>query len=133
MGISVISEKENCHREMFIPVESLGFTPYNVAAQSVPSPLHYRITCIRQDSLHKLTSDLTNRYRRIVIEDLHVKGMLKNHCLAGSIILEKAVDILYSVSILPALMRYCFYRWFCSNDTPKVAGLLREPLWNKDG
>lgn len=47
--------------------------------------LHYRIVCIRQESLHQLTSALIHRYRTIVIEDLHVKGMLKNHCLARSI------------------------------------------------
>ena len=47
--------------------------------------LHYRIACIRQDALHKLTSYLTGNYGAIAIEDLNVKGMLSNHHLARAI------------------------------------------------
>lgn len=47
--------------------------------------LHARIHNIRQDSLHKLTTDLARYHKAIVIENLNVKGMLKNHCLARSI------------------------------------------------
>lgn len=47
--------------------------------------LHARIRQVRQDALHKLTTDLTRRFHTIVIEDLHVKGMLKNRCLSRSI------------------------------------------------
>ena len=49
------------------------------------SQLHYRIRCIRQDSLHKLTSYLTDNYDEIVIEDLNVKGMLRNRRLARAV------------------------------------------------
>ena len=47
--------------------------------------LHARIANLRSDCLHKLTNDLTRRFHTIVIEDLNVKGMLKNHCLARAI------------------------------------------------
>jgi len=47
--------------------------------------LHYRISCIRQDTLHKLTSHLSNNFAAIAIEDLNVKGMMSNHVLARSI------------------------------------------------
>lgn len=47
--------------------------------------LHAKIADMRRDCLHKLTTDLTCRCHTIVIEDLNVKGMLKNHCLAGAI------------------------------------------------
>jgi len=47
--------------------------------------LHARIRCIRQNGLHQLTTDLTRRFHTIGIEDLHVKGMLKNHRLARAI------------------------------------------------
>ena len=47
--------------------------------------LHYRIACIRQDALHKLTCLLTCNYAAVTIEDLNVKGMLKNPCLSRSI------------------------------------------------
>ena len=47
--------------------------------------LHYRIACQRADSLHKLTTDLVRRFGTVVIEDLHVKGMVRNHHLARAI------------------------------------------------
>ncbi|QUV81195.1 transposase [Chloracidobacterium sp. D] len=47
--------------------------------------LHARTANIRQDALHKLTSELTRRFHTIVIEDLNVRGMLANRRLARSI------------------------------------------------
>lgn len=46
---------------------------------------HYRIACVRKDAIHKATSAITTGYGLIGIEDLNVKGMLKNHCLARAI------------------------------------------------
>ena len=46
---------------------------------------HYRIANQRNDFLHKLTSKLVKNHDSIVIEDLNVGGMLKNHCLAKHI------------------------------------------------
>ncbi len=43
------------------------------------------ITDIRLDSLHKLTSDLTRRFDVIGIEDLNVRGMVRNHHLSRAI------------------------------------------------
>jgi len=48
--------------------------------------IHYRITNLRKDISHKLTTFLTNNYSSIAIEDLNVKGMSKNHRLARSIL-----------------------------------------------
>jgi putative transposase len=46
--------------------------------------LHYRITCLRQDVLQKLTTRLANSYGIIGVEHLHLKGLLKNRRLARS-------------------------------------------------
>ncbi len=46
--------------------------------------LHYRITCMRDDVLHKLTTRLANCYGIIGIEDLNLKGLLKNRRLSRS-------------------------------------------------
>src|SRR3984893_10041970 len=46
--------------------------------------LHYRITCLRDDVLQKLTTRLANCYGIIGIEDLHLKGLLKNRRLSRS-------------------------------------------------
>ena len=54
-------------------------------ARAELSRLHARIANIRADALHKLTSDLTRRFHTIAIEDLNVRGMLKNHRLARAI------------------------------------------------
>jgi putative transposase len=47
--------------------------------------LHYRISCIRRDVLHKITTHLTKTKSVIGIENLNVSGMLRNHCLAQAI------------------------------------------------
>jgi len=47
--------------------------------------LHARISNIRKNSLHQLTTDLTRRFHTIAVEDLNVKGMIKNHRLARRI------------------------------------------------
>jgi putative transposase len=47
--------------------------------------LHDRIRNIRRDAQHKLTTDLVRRFSIIGIEDLNVKGMMKNHKLSRSI------------------------------------------------
>ena len=46
--------------------------------------LHYRITCLRDDLLHKLTTQLASCYGIIGIEDLNLRGLLKNRKLARS-------------------------------------------------
>ncbi|WP_220199426.1 RNA-guided endonuclease InsQ/TnpB family protein [Ktedonospora formicarum] len=46
--------------------------------------LHYRITCLRQDVLQKFTTRLTESYGIIGVEDLHLRGLLKNRRLARS-------------------------------------------------
>jgi putative transposase len=50
------------------------------------SKLHVRCSNIRNDAAHKLTTDLTKRFETIVIENLNMSGMAKNHSLAGSVL-----------------------------------------------
>ena len=48
--------------------------------------LHEKITNQRNDFLHKLSNRLiTENQSGVAIEDLNIKGMVKNHCLAKSI------------------------------------------------
>ena len=47
--------------------------------------LHFHISNQRQAVLHQLSDYVTRHFDRIVIEDLNVKGMVKNHKLARSI------------------------------------------------
>lgn len=54
-------------------------------AQMNLTRLYYRISCVRQDALHKLTTELVKRFGTIVIEDLNVSGMVKNRHLSRAI------------------------------------------------
>ncbi len=47
--------------------------------------LHEKITNQRNDFLHKVSNEITNENQVIVIEDLKVKNMIKNHKLAKAI------------------------------------------------
>jgi len=47
--------------------------------------LHEKVANQRKDFLHKVSSELIKNHDSIALEDLNIKGMVKNHCLAGSI------------------------------------------------
>lgn len=47
--------------------------------------LHYHISNIRKDCLHKITSKIIDENQVIVLEDLKVRNMMKNHNLAQAI------------------------------------------------
>ncbi len=54
-------------------------------AKQTVARLHYRISNIRKDALHKATTNLIRENKAIVLEDLNVSGMLKNHRLARAV------------------------------------------------
>jgi putative transposase len=47
--------------------------------------VHRRVTNIRKDAIHKMTTSIAKSASVIVVEDLNVSGMLKNHCLARAL------------------------------------------------
>ena len=47
--------------------------------------LHEKVANQRKDFLHKVSTELIRENQSIALEDLNIKGMVKNHCLAGSI------------------------------------------------
>ena len=54
-------------------------------AKAKLSRLHARVGNIRRDAMHKLTRDLTCRFHTIGIEDLNVRGMVKNRHLSRAV------------------------------------------------
>ena len=56
-----------------------------VKASNKLAKLHTRISNIRLDFIHKLTSHLVRNYESIALETLQVSNMLKNHSLAKSL------------------------------------------------
>jgi len=89
------------------------------------STLHARVACIRADALHKLTTDLTRRFHTIVIEDLNVKGMVKNRHLARSIVDQGFFEFrrqLNYKSDMRGGQIIVADRWFASSKTCSACG-----------
>jgi putative transposase len=93
--------------------------------------LHARIANIRQDALHKLTTDLVRRFTVIGIEDLNVRGMMSNGRLARSIadvgMYEFRRQLEYKAAMHGArIVVAC--RWFPSSKTCSCCGHVVEDL-----
>jgi putative transposase len=54
-------------------------------AQKLAAKVYEQVANARQDFLHKLSHKLTNENQVVVVENLHVKGMVRNHKLAKAI------------------------------------------------
>jgi putative transposase len=54
-------------------------------ARILVARVHERVSNVRQDFLHKLSRKLVDDNQVIVVESLHVKGMVRNHKLAKAI------------------------------------------------
>lgn len=93
--------------------------------------LHQKISNIRNDHLQKVSWQIVKNNGTIVLEDLNVKGMMKNHCLAKSI-----ADV--SLSELVRMIKYKaeWYgrtvlqvdRWFPSSKTCYNCNYVKQDL-----
>jgi len=61
-----------------------GSNRYNKQKLKV-AKLHKKITNSRLDNLHKVSTELIKKYDIIFLEDLNIKGMIKNHKLSKHI------------------------------------------------
>lgn len=61
-----------------------GSNRYNKQKLKV-SFIHKKITNSRMDNLHKVSTELIKKYDNIILEDLNIKGMIKNHKLSKHI------------------------------------------------
>lgn len=61
-----------------------GSNRSNVTKQKI-AKLHFYVVEQRKSTLHNLTDYLTRNFNRVVIEDLNVAGMVKNHKLARAV------------------------------------------------
>ncbi len=100
-------------------------------ARAKLSRLHARIANIRADALHKLTSDLTRRFHTIAIEDLNVRGMLKNHHLARAIadmsFFEFRRQLEYKAARRGGIVVVAD-RWFASSKICSVCGVQQDKM-----
>lgn len=101
---------------------------YNKTKEQV-AKLHQRIANVRRYSIHKLTSYLVKSHNRIVIENLNVSGMVKNHNLASAILdggfyeFRRQLEYKckwYGVELMIA------DRWFASSKTCSHCGHMQD-------
>jgi len=91
--------------------------------------LHLRISNVRKDHLHKLTTRLATGFSVIGMEDLHVKGMVKNHRLARAVsdagFFEFRRQLEYKAAMTGAKVVMAD-RWFPSSKTCSQCGTIHE-------
>lgn len=100
--------------------------------------MHARIANVRKDALHKATSAIVARTKPdserpavIVLEDLHVSGMLKNHRLSRAIadvgMYEFRRQIEYKSRAAGVQVKFVS-RWYPSSKTCSECGWIHEAL-----
>lgn len=93
--------------------------------------LYARISHVRKDATHKLTTTLATTYRRIGIEDLNVRGMASNRRLARSIMdggfFELRRQLEYKARFYGATVIVAD-RWFPSSKTCSCCGSVKSGL-----
>lgn len=93
--------------------------------------LHARISHIRKDATHKLTTMLAKTYRCIGIEDLNVRGMARNRSLARSVMdggfFELRRQLEYKARFYGATVIVAD-RWFPSSKTCSCCGSVKTEL-----
>ena len=93
--------------------------------------LHARIANTRKNALHQLTTDLTRRFHTIGIEDLNVRGMVKNRHLSRAIsdmgFFEFRRQLVYKAEMRGSIVVVAD-RFFASSKTCSACGEKVEKL-----
>lgn len=101
-------------------------------AQIEIARLQRKIANIRKDTLHKLTALLAKNHGTVVIEDLNVSGMMKNHKLAASVadmgFFEFRRQLTYKCELYHRTELFVADRWFPSSKTCSNCGTKKEIL-----
>lgn len=111
-----------------------GSNRYNKQKTKV-ARLHEKIANSRKDNLHKVSTDLISKYDVIVLEDLNVKGMVKNHKLSkhisdaswGSFVAMLQYKAAWNEKTVQIIDR-----WFPSSKTCGCCGYINQNLSLKD-
>lgn len=93
--------------------------------------IHEKIANSRLDTLHKLSTDLVTRFDVICVEDLNLRGMLKNHSLARSLhdaSIGTAIRMIEEKAERYGKIVVKIDRWFPSSKTCSDCGHIVEKL-----
>ena len=97
--------------------------------------IYEKITNSRMDLIHKTTTNLINQFDTIYLEDLNVKGMMKNHKIAkaiGDVSWGKFIDILEYKALWNDKQIIHVDRFFPSSKTCSKCGWINNQLTLKD-
>jgi len=90
-----------------------------------------RVADQRKDGLHKLTTRLASGFGTVVVEDLHVAGMLANHRLARHVADASFAEIRHQFTYKTAWRGGTLIvadRWFASSKTCSQCGAVKAKL-----
>ena len=93
--------------------------------------VHYEIACIRLDWLHKLSTEIARTSGMVAVEDLHVKGLIRNRCLSRSFsdaAVGKLLDLLESKVPRQGGMLLKVDRFFPSSQLCHCCGARKDDL-----
>ena len=93
--------------------------------------IHEKIANSRSDTLHKLSTDLVTRFDVICVEDLNLRGMVKNHNLARSLhdaSIGTAIRMIEEKAERYGKTVVKIDRWFPSSKTCSDCGYIVEKL-----
>ena len=93
--------------------------------------IHEKIANSRSDTLHKLSTDLVTRFDVICVEDLNLRGMVKNHSLARALSdasIGTAIRMIGEKAERYGKTVVKIDRWFPSSKTCSDCGYLVEKL-----
>jgi len=100
------------------------------------SRLHARISHIRRDAMHKLTTRLARTYGTVAVETLNVAGMLRNHRLGRSVADAAPGELRRQLAYKTVWYGSCLVeadRFWPSSKTCSECGVVKEklPLWER--
>jgi putative transposase len=93
--------------------------------------IHEKIANCRTDSLHKFSTDMVRRFDLIYVEDLNLRGMVKNHSLARAISeasIGTAIRMLEEKAERYGKRVEKIDRWYPSSKTCSRCGRIVESL-----
>lgn len=88
---------------------------------------HAKIANKRKDILHKMTTEITNQYETVIMENLNVAGMVKNHHLALSLS-DAALGEIGRQLTYKAQQLVKVDQWFPSSRMCEMCGVKNEEL-----
>ncbi len=99
------------------------------------SKLSYRVACIRNETSHRMTTEIAKDYGIIGVEDLNIKGMMKNgrmsKAMADAALFEKRRQLTYKAEWNGGIVTP-ISQWFPSSKKCNVCDWINQDLQLKD-